>query len=168
MSEFFEKQIMTEAGNRIRKFFQFVNEVVNINGDEKTVEKNAVDDPDKFHNFFATIGANLAKKISSPKLTHRAKQINSMFFRTIDEKEDTAAIAMTKKKYSTDCYNLNYVYIKSVSASVSPVLTMLFNKCFEEGNFPKPFKIASITPLYKERDKSKPENYRILSTITFS
>ena len=54
-----------------------------------------------------------------------------MFFRTIDEKEVTAAIAKTKKKYSTDCYNLNYVYIKDVSPSVSPVLTMLFNKCFE-------------------------------------
>ena len=61
MSEFYEKQIMTEAGNRNRKFFQFVNEVVNINGDEKTVEKNAVDDLDKLNNFFATIGANLAK-----------------------------------------------------------------------------------------------------------
>ena len=52
MSEFYEKQIMTEAGNRSRKFFQFVNEVVNINGDEKTVKKNAVDDLDKFNNFF--------------------------------------------------------------------------------------------------------------------
>ena len=51
MSDFYEEQIMTEAGNRNRKFFQFVNEVVNINGDEKTVEKNAVDDLDKFNNF---------------------------------------------------------------------------------------------------------------------
>ena len=84
--KFYEKQMMTEAGNRNRKFFQFVNEVVKINGDEKTVEKNAVDDLDKFKSFFATIGANLAKKFYSPKLTHRAKQINSMFFRTIDEK----------------------------------------------------------------------------------
>ena len=83
-----------------------------------------------------------------------------MFFRTIDEKEVTAAIAKTKKKYSTDCYNLNYVYIKAVSASVSPVLTMLFNKCFVEGNFPKSFKIASITPLHNYGDQSKPENYR--------
>ena len=165
MSEFYENQIMTEAGNRNRKYFQFVNEVVNINGDEKTVEKNAVDDLDKFNNFFATIRANLAKKFSSPKLTQRAKQINSMFFRTIDEKEVTAAIAKIKKRYSTDCYNLNYVYIKAVSASVSPVLTMLFNKCFEEGNFPKPFKIAAITPLHKEGDKSKPENYKPISLL---
>ena len=59
---------MTEAGKRNRKFFQFVNEVVNINGDEKTVEKNAVDDLDKFNNFFATM-------FSSPKLTQSAKQI---------------------------------------------------------------------------------------------
>ena len=51
MLEFYEKQIMTEAGNRNRKFFQFVNEVVTINGDEKTVEENAVDDLDKFKIF---------------------------------------------------------------------------------------------------------------------
>ena len=89
-----------------------------------------------------------------------------MFFRTIDEKEVTAAIAMTKKKYGTDCNNLNYVYIKALSASVSPVLTMLFIKCFEEGNFPKSFKIASITPLHKEGDKSRPDNYRPISLLT--
>ena len=35
MLEFYKKQIMTEAGNRNLKFFQFLNEVVNINGDEK-------------------------------------------------------------------------------------------------------------------------------------
>ena len=43
---------MTEPGNRNRKFFQFVNEVVNIDGDEKTVEKNAVEDLDKFNRVF--------------------------------------------------------------------------------------------------------------------
>ena len=73
MSEFYEKQIMTEAGSRNRKFFQFVNEVVNINGDEKTVEKNAVDDLDKFNNFFATIGANFAKKIFFTKTDTESK-----------------------------------------------------------------------------------------------
>ena len=51
MLEFYEEQIMTEVGKRNRKFFQFVNEVVNINGDEKTVEENAVD-LDKFNKFF--------------------------------------------------------------------------------------------------------------------
>ena len=87
MLEFYEKQIMTEAGNRNRKIYQFVNEVFNINGDEKTVEENAVDDLDKFNNFFATIGATLVEKFSSPKLTQTAKQIISMFFRTIDKKK---------------------------------------------------------------------------------
>ena len=42
---------------------------------------------------------------------------------------------------------------------------MLFNKCFEEENFTKSFKIASITPLHKEGDKSKPENYRPISLL---
>ena len=51
MLEFYEKQMMTEAGNRNRKFFQFGNEAVNINGDEEPVEENAVDDLDNFNNF---------------------------------------------------------------------------------------------------------------------
>ena len=42
---------------------------------------------------------------------------------------------------------------------------MLFYKCFEEGNFPKSFKIASITPLHKEGDKGRPENYRPISLL---
>ena len=42
---------------------------------------------------------------------------------------------------------------------------MLFNKCFEEANFPKSFKIASITPLHEEGDKSRPENYRPISLL---
>ena len=42
---------------------------------------------------------------------------------------------------------------------------MLFNKCFEEGNFPKSFKIASITPLHKEGDNNRPENYRPISLL---
>ena len=88
-----------------------------------------------------------------------------MFFRTIDEKEVTGAIARTKKKYSTDCYDLSYVYNKAVSASVSPALTRLFNKCFEEGHFANSFKIASITPLYKEGEKSRPENNRPISLL---
>ena len=54
MFEFYEKQIMIEAGNRYRKFlqfFQFVNEVVNVNGDEKTGVKTAVEDLHKFNRF---------------------------------------------------------------------------------------------------------------------
>ena len=37
---------MTEARNKNRKFFQFVNEVIKVNGDEKTVARNAVEDLD--------------------------------------------------------------------------------------------------------------------------
>ena len=77
ISGYYEKQIMTETGYRDRKFFQFVSEVVNIKGDEKTVGKNADEDNDKFNSFFVSKGANLAKKLPITKLTHRAKQINS-------------------------------------------------------------------------------------------
>ena len=33
------EQKMTETGSRNRNWFQFVNELVNISGDQKTVEK---------------------------------------------------------------------------------------------------------------------------------
>ena len=42
---------MTEAGNSNRKLFQFVNKVVNVKGDEKTVEKKAVEDLDTLNCF---------------------------------------------------------------------------------------------------------------------
>ena len=42
---------------------------------------------------------------------------------------------------------------------------MFFNKVPEEGNFRKSFKIATISPLSKEGDKSKPEKYRFFSLL---
>ena len=54
----------------------------------------------------------------SPNPTQRSKQINSMFSMKIDIQEITAAIAKTQKKYNTECCNLNYPFIKAVSASV--------------------------------------------------
>ena len=65
MLEFYEKQIVTEAGNRNRKILHIVSDAININEDEKIAEKNAVEDLDKFNIFFATIGTNLAKLFPS-------------------------------------------------------------------------------------------------------
>ena len=108
---------------------------------------------------------NRSKQFSFIKTdAQRTKQVNSKFFRKIDVKK-LMRLLLRLRKYSTDCYNLNYVFIKTLSASVSPVPTMRFNNCFEEGSFPKFFKMAYIIPLHKEGDKSNTENYKPISLL---
>lgn len=55
------------------------------------------------------------------------------------------------------------------SDHLSTALHIIFNKCLKEGVFPKVWKQASITPVYKTGDKNNVENYRpisILSTLS--
>ena len=39
------------------------------------------------------------------------------------------------------------------------------NRVFSEGIFPNILKIAKVVPLFKKSDKSKPENYRPISSL---
>ena len=60
---------------------------------------------------------------------------------------------------------LNYIFIKSVAASIAHYLSKLINICFQESTFPDSLKIASVVPLHKEGEKSEPNNFRPLSLL---
>ena len=52
-------------------------------------------------------------------------------------------------KYSTDIFNMNTILFKYINDEISPILSLLFNRCINEGLFPDEFKKAKIKPLYK-------------------
>ena len=55
--------------------------------------------------------------------------------------------------------------IKLVKNELSPLLTIIFNRCLNDGIFPISFKIAKVIPLYKEGDTFSAENYRTISLL---
>ena len=55
--------------------------------------------------------------------------------------------------------------IKRSIRIISPILTVLYNKCMADGIFPVEFKIGKITPVYKKGNAELLENYRPVSTL---
>ena len=55
--------------------------------------------------------------------------------------------------------------IKLIKNDLSPLLTIIFNRCLNEGIFTNAFKIVKIIPLCKGGDKLSPDNYRPISLL---
>ena len=90
---------------------------------------------------------------------------NSLFLSLISIIEIERIINETKVKYSNDTYNLNMSVIKEIRVEITPILFDLFNRSLSEGIFPIALKKAKVIPLFKDVDRSKPENYRPISLL---
>ena len=55
--------------------------------------------------------------------------------------------------------------IKCLVEIISPILTEIFNKFLSAGKYPDFFKVAKVTALFKNGDKSSVENYRPISVL---
>ena len=55
--------------------------------------------------------------------------------------------------------------IKEIRVEITPILFHLFNRSLSEGIFPIALKKAKVIPLFKNEDRSKPENYRPISLL---
>ena len=55
--------------------------------------------------------------------------------------------------------------IKHCAPVIAPILYKLYNKCIQDGVFPKVLKYGVITPVHKKGRKDKIENYRTISTL---
>lgn len=57
------------------------------------------------------------------------------------------------------------LFLKNTSSSICVPVSIIFNKCIDEGVFPTIWKTANITPIYKDGDKHNVENYRPISLL---
>ena len=50
--------------------------------------------------------------------------------------------------------------LKQCAPELAPILTKLFQRCYERGHCPSQWKIAEVVPVLKKGDASNPSNYR--------
>jgi hypothetical protein len=141
--------------------------------DEIVCHNNIISDPtliaNKFNNFFANVGSELAKKI--PPVSENFEHFlplsnpNSIFLNPTDDLEVKQIILALKNSYSKGHDNLSVNTIKNCSDQLAGPLSMIFNKSIEEGIIPDDLKIAKITPVYKSDDKKTVSNYRPISVL---
>ena len=59
--------------------------------------------------------------------------------------------------------NIHARVLKEMAPVIARPLTILFNKCYEEGKIPDDWKRANVTCIFKKGSKSDPGNYRPVS-----
>ena len=68
-----------------------------------------------------------------------------------------------RKSFGND--NISGYFMKIVLPYICRILMLIFKISIETSNFPVSWKIARITPTYKEGEKSEKSNYRPISVL---
>lgn len=90
----------------------------------------------------------------------------TIYLTPVTEPEVIKAIENLNNSTCPDVYGITAKYVKLVAEVIAKQLTTLINKFFTEGNFLSNLKIDKVIPIYKKRNKTKPENYRPVSIVS--
>ena len=121
--------------------------------------------------YFCSVGRDLAGKIDkcpNPLLSGEY-DINPLkstsVYSSIQAQHVSEAIGKIKssKRFGND--NISSYFLKLVLPYIKNSLVLLFNISIQSCNFPDKWKIARITPIFKESDKACKENYRPISVL---
>ena len=120
--------------------------------------------------YFCSIGERLAADIVHTLNPLLSKEIcingdGRIFdFREINEGDIHQAVSRIKvKSFGND--NISGYFLKIAFPYSSRILMLTFNTSIETSTFPVSWKIARVTPIYKEGEKSERSNYRPISVL---
>ena len=117
------------------------------------------------------IGQDLADKIDpvpNPLLSgdYEVNKNQAKFsFKTIGVQKIRAAFAKVKtaKSFGTD--NISSYFLKLALPFIENSLAFLLNTSIETSQFPDSWKVARVTPIYKDGDRTEKSNYRPISVL---
>ena len=178
----FYKKCFSNAAKDSKTLWKTVNELVNLKH-KKVVSPNRCENDDgtilneptaiseAFNDHFSSIGKKMADNI--PKVhkedsnaTPPRNVKNSIFFAPVTVTEICNHIDLLKDKKAFRKLDVDTKFLKISKYVVSPILCMLFNRCFLEGVFPDCLKIAEVIPIYKRGNVNRPTNYRPISLLS--
>ena len=136
-----------------------------------TETRNKKDVSNAMNNFFCTIGRDLADKIqpaANPFLLgeHEINKDKAKFhFKTIELKDVRDAFAKVKTAKSFGIDNISSYFMKLALSYIENSLAFLFNTSIETSQFPDSWKVARITPIFEDGDRTEKSNYRPISVL---
>ena len=172
--------------NKTKKLWEVVNEGINMKQKQKstnirlitegTLIENPADVSEAFNSYFVEV----VKKLNTNNppqaqgdainLLKKNKPLNPycIFLAPTTEHEVYRELRNLNESKSVGD-EIPVWIIKQCSNILAPILSYLFNKCFESGIFPTILKKAKIHPVYKRGERFLLENYRPISLLpTFS
>lgn len=126
---------------------------------------------DDFNTHFVNICATIVHSINNISLDpfillqKSPKPSSSFFMTSIVQSDVRESILRMKNSSVIDYYGLNIFMIRASIESLVDPLTILFNKCIEDGNWPDLFKISKITPIHKKGDTECLDNFRPIAIL---
>ena len=135
----------------------------------ETVHKKDISNA--MNSFFCSVGKDLADKIDpvpNPLLAgdYGIKKHKAMFhFRTIDVQEIRDAFAMVKTANSFGTDSISGYFLKLVLPFIENSLAFLFNTSIETSCFSDSWKVARVTPIFKDGDRAEKSNYQPISVL---
>ena len=141
-------------------------------GDIEIREKREISNT--MNNYFCSVGEDLAKNIkniekSSNRLLAGKYTVNQTVawfeFKEVEctHTRDAICKIKTSKGYGND--NVSSYFLKISLPFITKSLSCIFNKSMLKGIFPAQWKIARVTPIFKEGDKNAKLNYRSISVL---
>ena len=125
----------------------------------------------EFNNHFANVAESLRSDLynGSSNCTHQStehvKPEESFVLSPVSEDEVLKLIHALKNKKSVGVDNISSFILKLSAPVIVKPLTYLLNKSIMEGVVPLRWKVAKIIPLFKQGDKTSPNNYRPISLL---
>ena len=121
--------------------------------------------------YFCSVGKDLADKISpvaNPLLSgdfemNKAKA--KFHFSAIEVQEIRDAFAKVKTAKSFGIDNISSYFLKLALPFIENSLAFMFNTSIQTSMFPDSWKIARVTPIYKNGDRADKSNYRPISVL---
>ena len=157
-----------KASGDIKMFHRHLNDII---GKSKEViqpslsEASTIDD---FNSYFVNVGMNNQRNIEHVefKMKQSDNQMQSVFLRPTSTVEIQSIIGKLKNKTSSGPFGISNKLLKFCEPVISPILTILINRCMSYGYFPEQLKVAKIVPIYKEGDRDSFSNYRPISLLS--
>ena len=121
--------------------------------------------------YFCSVGKDLAGKIDkspNPLLSgdYDINPLKSTFpFNSIQVQHVGEALGKIKVSKSFGNDNISSYFLKLAFPYIRTSLALMFNTSIKSNLFPDKWKIARVTPIFKEADRGCKENYRPISVL---
>ena len=166
---------LNQMGNDMKKNWALMNKLLNkktknissrfVINDEDVTEPQLISN--EFNNYFINHPVNISENI--PVATNNyinmtePNPIEMIFPQSCPDEIETVIYKMKK---SGDIHDIPTKFLHICAKKLSSTLAELFNLCVHAGKFPKIFKTATVTPVFKKGARDRISNYRPISILS--
>ncbi|CAB4028024.1 Hypothetical predicted protein, partial [Paramuricea clavata] len=174
--EYFKTKLFN--ANNSKESWQAINELLNKKPKTTHVTQLNVDDQvitgdtniaDCFNRYFSSIGCKLSKNVQNinvDPMTFVTPTESSFHFSCISVQETFDALNQLNSRKSPGLDGISVKLLKDTSDVIAQPLANIFNLSLQTAIFPDEWKIAKVSPVFKEGNKTDCGNYRPISVIS--